>query len=274
MVMLDKGLSIPLNAKLTGSGTETVVLAHGFGADQTMWDKILPVLSQHFRVLVFDWGFSGAVKEQEGLFDPVKHSSYEGFACDLISLLDELDLKSTVFVGHSMSGMIGCIASVKRPDLFERLILLGASPRYLNTDGYEGGFGTAQIDQILLSIESDYNEWAPNFASLVVHPHDALSVEMFTGCLRRMRPKVALSLARTVFLSDHREVLGSVTTPCTIIQTTNDVIVPNSVAHYMRDKIQGKSTVEMIEADGHFPQLTAHLQLLDVLGGILGFEYD
>ncbi|KAK3436520.1 hypothetical protein EUGRSUZ_C01075 [Eucalyptus grandis] len=272
MVMPDKGLSAPMNAKLTGSGAETVVLAHGFGGDQTVWDKILPVLSQHFRVLVFDWGFSGAVKEQEGLFDPVKHSSYEGFAFDLISLLDELDLKSTAFVGHSMSGMIGCIASVKRPDLFKHLILLGASPRYLNTDGYEGGFGIEQIDQILSSIESDFHGWASNFASLGVDPHDTLSVETFTECLRRMRPEVALPLAKTVFLCDHREVLASVTTPCTIVQTTNDIVVPNSVAHYMRDKIQGKTTVEMMEADGHFPQLTAHQQLLDVLGRILGFE--
>ncbi|KAF8034400.1 hypothetical protein BT93_C0638 [Corymbia citriodora subsp. variegata] len=274
MVMLEKGLATPMNAKLAGSGAETVVLAHGFGGDQTMWSKIHPLLSRHFRVLTFDWGFSGAVKEQDGLFDQAKHSSYEAFAGDLIALLDELDLESTVFVGHSMSGMIGCIASVKRPDLFKRLILLVASPRYLNTDGYKGGFEAAQIDQILSSIESDYHGWAPNFASLVVDPRDPLSVEVFTKCLRRMRPEVALPLARTVFLSDHREVLGKVATPCTIVQTTNDVVVPSSVAHYMRDKIQGKTAVEMIEADGHFPQLTAHLRLLDVLGGILGFERD
>ncbi|KAL3745199.1 hypothetical protein ACJRO7_014330 [Eucalyptus globulus] len=273
MVMPEKGLSNPLNAKLTGSGTETVVLAHGFGSDQTVWDNILPHLSHHFRVLTFDWGFSGAVKEQEGLFDPVKHSSYEGLARDLISLLDELDLNSTVFVGHSMSGMIGCIASVKRPNLFKHLILLAASPRYLNTDGYEGGFGTAQIDQLLASLESDYYGWTANFASLRVQG-DPLTIEVYTKCLRTMKPEVALPLARTIFLSDHREILGRVTTPCTIIQTTNDTAVPNSVAHYMRDKIQGKSTIEMIEADGHFPQLTEHLQFLNVLGRILGFEYN
>ncbi|XP_048133274.1 strigolactone esterase D14-like [Rhodamnia argentea] len=274
MVMLEKGLSTSLNAKLTGSGAEMVVLAHGFGGDQTVWNKILPPLSRYFRVLVFDWGFSGAVKEQEGLFDPAKHSSYDAFADDLIALLDEVGLESTVFVGHSMSGMIGCIASVKRPDLFKRLILVGASPRYLNTNGYEGGFEAAQIDRILSSVESDYHGWAPNFASLVVGPCDPPSVEAFAKCLGGMRPEVALPLARTVFLCDHREVLGRVTTPCTIIQTTNDAVVPSSVAQYMHDKIQGESTVEMIVADSHVPQLTAHQQFIDVLGGVLGFEYD
>lgn len=124
--------SSAMNAKTTGSGSETVVLAHGFGGDQSVWDKIVPYLARHYQVLVFDWAFSGAAVKDDGvtLFDPVKYSSYEAFADDLIGLLDELNLKSVVFVGHSMSGMIGCIASVKRPGLFTRLVLVGASPRY------------------------------------------------------------------------------------------------------------------------------------------------
>lgn len=130
MVVPEKGLSGALNAKVTGSGDEAIILAHGFGGDQYVWDKIVPCLAKHCRVLVFDWIFSGAIKDPS-LFDPVKYSSYDAFANDLISLMDELDLKSSVLVGHSMSGMIGCIASIKRPDLFKKLILVGASPRYV-----------------------------------------------------------------------------------------------------------------------------------------------
>jgi pimeloyl-ACP methyl ester carboxylesterase len=131
MVLLDKGLSTAMNTKIIGSGSEAIVLAHGFGADQSVWDKILPYLAQHYRVLVFDWTFSGAV-EDHYLFNPVNYSSYDAFADDLIALLDEMNLQSLIFVGHSMSGMIGCIASVKRPELFKKLILIGASPRYLH----------------------------------------------------------------------------------------------------------------------------------------------
>lgn len=130
MVLLDKSLATAMNAKIVGSGSEVIVLAHGFGADQSVWDKILPYLAQHYRVLVFDWTFSGAVEDQS-LFDPLKHSSYDAFANDLIALLDEMNLQSLIFVGHSMSGMIGCIASLKKPKLFNKLILLAASPRYL-----------------------------------------------------------------------------------------------------------------------------------------------
>lgn len=130
--MVENGYSISrtLNAKIMGcSGTQAMVLAHGFGANQSLWDKILPKLTQHHPVLVFDWTFSGSIKDPNS-FDPQKYSSYSAFAEDLINLIDEFGLKSTIFLGHSMSGLIGCIAYTKRPDLFHSLILLCSSPRY------------------------------------------------------------------------------------------------------------------------------------------------
>ncbi|GKV06548.1 hypothetical protein SLEP1_g18428 [Rubroshorea leprosula] len=271
MVTQEKSLSEAMNARIIGSGTDLIVLAHGYGTDQSIWDKILPPLSQHFQVLLFDWSFSGAV-EDTSLFDPVKHSSYDGFANDLISLLDELNVKSSIFFGHSMSGLIGCIASVKRPDLFKSLVLIAASPRYMNADDYEGGFGESDIDDLISILKSNYDAWASHFPSEAIDAKDPLSVEKLRGCLKRMRPEVAIPVAEMVFRSDYRNVLEKVLTPCTIIQPSNDKVVPNSVAYYMQKNIKGKSTVEIVEMDGHFPQLTAHLHLLDVLGGVLGFE--
>ncbi|GFY96313.1 alpha/beta-Hydrolases superfamily protein [Actinidia rufa] len=247
MVMVGKGLSlsIAMNARTIGAGIETVVLAHGFGADQSVWDKIVPSLTQRCRVVLFDWAFSGSVKDPT-LFDPVKYSTFDAFADDLISLLDEMNLKSVFFVGHSMSGMIGCVASTKRPELFNRLILVGASPRYINLEDYEGGFEITEVDQLLSSIESNFHQWASSFASLVVGPNDPISVD--------------------------KDTLEKVVIPCTIIQTINDVAVPVSVGDYMMKRIKAKSTVEIIEVDGHFPQLTADVQFLEVLGGVLPFD--
>ncbi|XP_044464793.1 strigolactone esterase D14-like [Mangifera indica] len=270
MAMPEQGLSAALNAKIIGAGTEPMVLAHGFGVDQSIWDKITPFLAQHYKIMVFDWPFSGSVQDTN-LYDPVKYSSYDAFANDLITLLDENCLKSSVFIGHSMSGMIGCIASTKRPDLFKRLILIGTSPRNINTDDYEGGFKSSEIEELISSMETNYFGWASSFPSLVVDSNDALSVEKIQNCFTSMRPEVAVTLAKTVFYSDQREILDKVTTPCTIIQTASDIVVPNSVAHYMQEKIKGISTMEMIKTDGHFPQLTAHLELVQVLGGVLGF---
>lgn len=118
-----------MNTKILGSGCDTVVLAHGFGADQSVWDELIPLLVEsNYRVLVFDWAFSGVI-EDPGLYDPARHTSYEGFASDLMTLLDEMAVKSVIYIGHSMSGMIGCVASIERPELFQRLVLLCASPR-------------------------------------------------------------------------------------------------------------------------------------------------
>ncbi|KAD5317731.1 hypothetical protein E3N88_17677 [Mikania micrantha] len=254
-----------MNAKIIGSGNETMVLAHGFGGDQSVWDKVLPVVSQTYQVVVFDWSFSGAIKEPNTLYDPSKYTSYDAFSDDLISLLEELNLCSTVFVGHSMSAMIGCIASIKKPHLFKKLILVSASPRYLNSDCYEGGFDLKDLEKLFSSIESNYYEWASFFPSVVIDKNDSESIKMFEESLKRMKPEIGLSLAKTVFLSDYRDILEKVTIPCTIVQATNDIVVPLAVVEYMKRMINGEVLVEMIDTIGHFPQLTSPIQFLDVL---------
>ncbi|XP_052198624.1 probable strigolactone esterase DAD2 [Diospyros lotus] len=275
MAMLGKALSAAMNARTVGSGAgETIVLVHGFGADQSVWDKILPDLAQRHRVVLFDWSFSGAVKDPS-LFDPAKYSSYDAFADDLISLMEEMNLhrSSSVFVGHSMSAMIGCIASIKRPELFKRLILIGASPRYINSEDYEGGFDSTEVDKFLSSIETNFLEWASGFASLIVNsPDDPLSVAKYRDCLQSMSPEAALAVAGVVFRCDHRDMLENVVVPCTIITMPDDAAVPDSVAGYLQNKIKAESTVEIIETPGHFPMLTAPLRLLEVLAGALASD--
>ncbi|XP_020233245.1 strigolactone esterase D14 [Cajanus cajan] len=264
-----KWLSTALNVRSQGSGTETIVFAHGYGTDQSIWDKITPSFVENYKVVLFDWPFSGAVNDPT-LYDPFKYSSLEAFADELVTLMDQMDLKAVTFVGHSMSGMIGCLASIKRPELFKRLILLCASPRYINTEDYEGGFTSSDIEQLLKEIEFNYENWVSAFSLLVVDPNDEPSVHKFKECLKKMRAEVPASLAKTVFYSDYRDILEKVETPCTIIQTSADIVVPYNVAVYMENKIKGKVTLEVVDTKGHFPQLTAWLQLVDVLKGVLG----
>ncbi|OIW03659.1 hypothetical protein TanjilG_30723 [Lupinus angustifolius] len=265
----ENSLLTALNAKTKGLGTETIVFAHGYGTDQSIWDKITPFFAENYRVVLFDWSFSGAVKDKS-LYDPMKYSSFEAFADDLITLLAQMELKAVTFVGHSMSGMIGCLASIKRPHLFKRLILIGASPRYINTDDYEGGFTNSDIEQLLMNIKSNYENWVSAFSLLVVDPNDGLSVNKFEECLNRMGVEVAVSLAKTVFCSDYRDILDKVETPCIIIQTSNDIVVPNNVALYMEKNIAGRVTSKVLDAYGHFPQLTAHHKLVEMLTSALG----
>ncbi|KAJ0788219.1 putative alpha/beta hydrolase-1 [Helianthus annuus] len=273
VIKVEKSLSTMMNARIIGSGKETVVLAHGFGGDQSLWDKILPVITQAYQVVLFDWCFSGAIKEPNTLFDPAKYCQYDGFSDDLIALLEELQLDSTVFVGHSMSGMIGCIASIKKPHLFKKLILVGSSPRYVNSECYEGGFDINEIEQIFSSMESNYYGWTSFFPTLVIDKNDSESIKKFEECLKKMKPEIGLSVAKTVFLSDHRDILEKVVIPCTIVQTTNDLVAPMSVVEYMKRMIKGESTIEIIDIDGHFPQLTAPFQFLEIFDRVMNKSF-
>ncbi|XP_072967346.1 strigolactone esterase D14 isoform X1 [Typha angustifolia] len=262
-------MSMIRNTRMIGSGEKTLVLSHGYGGSQAVWEKVIPFLSERYQLLLFDWDFSGS---GSGLVLYPSNYSLAAFADDLVSLVDEMGLKATIFVGHSMAGMIGCIASIKRPDLFRHLVLIGASPRlfwYLNTEDYEGGFEREEVDNLFSYIQSDFHAWGKSFVALAVGVNDPNSVEILGKSFHNMRPEVALMVARSIFLSDNRDILDKVEVSCTIIQVANDFAVPLSVGHYMQSKMKANASLEIIESDGHLPQLTAHHMLLAILDKVL-----
>ncbi|GJS49734.1 strigolactone esterase D14, partial [Tanacetum coccineum] len=143
---------------------------------------------------------------------------------------------------------------------------------YINSECYEGGFDVKDIEQLFSSIESNYDGWASFFPSVVIDKNDSESLQVFENSLKRMKPEIGLSTAKTVFLSDYRDILEKVVIPCTIVQTTNDIVVPLSVVEYMNKTIKGESTIEMIDTIGHFPQLTAPFQLLDIFDRVMNIS--
>ncbi|OEL15209.1 Strigolactone esterase D14 [Dichanthelium oligosanthes] len=228
---------------------------------------VLPHLSRKNKVLLFDWDFSSAPDANE---DQGEHSYYtfSRFADELVALMDEMKLSGAVYVGHSMAGMIGCIASIKRPDLFAHLVLVGASPRYMNSEDYEGGFDESDIEAMLASISSDFHGWAEGFVPLVVGSAEPSVVERFARSFFAMDPRVAHRLARMIFLGDQREVLDEVAMPCTLVHVSRDFVAPPCVGQYMQARMMAAGctvTIEIIDSLGHFPQLVAPDELLRIL---------
>ncbi|KAK6941976.1 Alpha/beta hydrolase fold-1 [Dillenia turbinata] len=261
------GIVEALNARIYGNATQTLVLSHGYGTDQTVWHFLVPFLACYFRVVVYDLVFTPNVNPD--LYDPKKYTKLESYADDLVSLLDELNVNKTIYVGHSMSAMIGCIAATRRPELFEHLILLSGSPRYLNTKRYFGGFERSELKTILMQINQNFSGWVQDFAPKAVGVSYKDAVTEFENSLKRMRPQIALSVAKTVFLSDLRHILPCVQVPSTIIQSKKDIIVPNPVAFYMKRRLGGHAKVEILDTEGHFPQLSVPSLLINVLRKIL-----
>ncbi|KAJ3701849.1 hypothetical protein LUZ61_005554 [Rhynchospora tenuis] len=257
-----KHMALYKNTKIIGNGEQTIVLSHGFGASQIIWDDIIPFIEERYRVVLFDWEFSNKDK------DSSKYT-FEILSEALISLLDELNMRNVIYVGHSMAAMFGCIASIQRPDLFIHLVLIGASPRYLNSDDYEGGFERADIDLMLSQITSDFHAWAQVLVALITGIDDPASIEKLSRSFLEMRPEVAYSLASDIFLKDRRDVLEKVETPCTIIATSKDFAVPVSVGQYMQSKIKGETILAIIDTEGHCPQMTAPQKFIEVFERVL-----
>ncbi|KAJ8765560.1 hypothetical protein K2173_014682 [Erythroxylum novogranatense] len=244
------------NVKILGSGVQVIVLAHGFGTDQSVWKHLVPHLVDDYKVILYD--NMGAGTTNPDYFDFNRYSTIQGYSYDLLAILEELQVESCIYVGHSVSAMIGALASISRPDLFSKLIMISGSPRYLNDVDYFGGFDQEDLDQLFDAMQSNYKAWCAGFAPLAVGGDmDSMAVQEFSRTLFNMRPDIALSVAQTIFQSDMRQILHLISVPCHIIQSMKDLAVPVFVSEYLHQNLGGDSIVEVMSSDGHLPQLSS-----------------
>ncbi|KAF3323272.1 esterase D14L [Carex littledalei] len=244
------------NVRVVGEGDRTIVLAHGFGTDQSVWRHLVPHLVEEYRVVLFD--NMGAGPTNPDYFDFDRYATLEGYVLDLLAILEELRVQSCIYVGHSVSAMIGAIASISRPDLFSKLVFLSPSPRYLNDMDYYGGFEQEDLDQLFEAMRNNYKAWCNGFAPLAVGGDmDSVAVQEFSRTLFNIRPDIALSVGQAIFQSDVRHLLSLVTVPCHIIQSTKDLAVPVVVSEYLHKHLGGDSIVEVMACEGHLPQLSS-----------------
>ncbi|MGW8568483.1 alpha/beta fold hydrolase [Isoptericola sp. NPDC055881] len=244
-----------------------MVFAHGFGCDQSMWRWVAPQFESDHRVVLFD--HAGAGDADPTLYDPRRHATLEGYASDVIALLDDLALPPVVFVGHSVSAMIGLLAAVRRPDLFDRMVLVCPSPRYIDDDGYRGGFAPEEIDELLSTMDANYLGWSRAMAPVITdNPERPEIGQELAAAFCRTDPEIARHFARTTFLSDNRADLAAVRTPSLVVQSRQDAIAPPEVGRYVHDHLQG-STLTVVDAVGHCPNLSAPAVLVAAIRSYL-----
>jgi sigma-B regulation protein RsbQ len=243
------------NVHVQGSGERAMVFAHGFGCDQAMWRHVAPNFEPDFQTVLFD--AVGAGRSDLSAYNSRKYADLSGYAEDLIEILRELGLTQTVFVGHSVSAMVGVLASLEAPELFSKLILVGPSPRYIDDGEYVGGFGAAQIEELLTFLADNPMGWSQAMAPAIIGNPDRPELgEELTESFCRTDPVIAKEFARATFTSDNRADLDRVTIPTLVLQCTDDIIAPLEVGHYVHAHIAG-STLIVLEATGHCPNLSA-----------------
>ncbi|KAG6466871.1 hypothetical protein ZIOFF_075367 [Zingiber officinale] len=247
-----------LNARMVGDGDRVLVLSHGFGTDQSAWNGILPFFLRDYRVVLYDLVFAGSVNPDH--FDFRRYATLDAYVDDLLSLLDALSVDRCFFVGHSVSAMIGILAAIRRPRLFLKLILVGASPRQSAIN-----FILEKIEEVFAAMEANYEAWVQGFAPLAVGADVPAAVTEYGRTLSDMRPDISLFVSRAVFNSDLRGFLGLVLPPCVVVQTANDMSVPPSVTSYLRAHLGGRTTVELLGEEGHMPHLSHPAAFVQVL---------
>lgn len=267
--MLKKNSALERHAvNIRGCGDDVLVFSHGYGCDQSIWNLVLPMLGSVARTVVYD--LTGAGASDISHFDPKhRHSELAGYAADLIEICDELNASRLTFVGHSVSAIIGLIAASLRPDLFVSLVLIAPSPCYQNTDDYDGGFETEQLEDLLELMSDNFSNWADIVSPIIMgNPHRPELAKELSNSFCRWNEDIAKHFARLTFLSDSREILTHVRNDCLIMQCSNDLIAPDFVGDYMSKRLAVSKLVRL-KAQGHCPHVSNPQETATVISEFL-----
>jgi len=242
------------NVKVSGRGATSMMFAHGYGCDQNMWRLVAPAFEKDYSTILFDHVGSGS--SDLNAYKAEKYSTLDGYAADIVEVAKALNLKDAIFVGHSVSAMMGIIAAKNAPEIFKTLILVGPSPSYINDSDYIGGFTREQIEELLVSLEENHLGWSMAMAPVIMgNPDRPELAEELSNSFCRTNPDIAKQFARTTFLSDTRHILNT-DIPSLILQCSNDVIAPLAVGDYVHAKMS-RSKLVILQATGHCPNLSA-----------------
>lgn len=252
------------NVQVQGAGERTIVFAHGFGCSQGIWRSIVPAFVEAYRVILFDYVGSG--QSDRGAFSAERYSDLRGYAADVLEICAALDLTHVIFVGHSVSGMIGLLASIQAPERFDRLVMLGASACYIDEPpDYVGGFKRTDVEGLLNMMQKNYDGWASFLAPLAMKNADRpeLAAELEAN-FRAADPAIAHLFAQATFFCDHRRELPRATAPTLLLQCAEDMIVPPEAADYLHRHLPG-STLRTLQAIGHYPHVSHPAEVIGCL---------
>lgn len=248
------------NIKILGDGEKTMLLAHGYGCDQAMWRFLSAAFQDEYRVVLFD--HVGAGGSDLSQYSREKYGTLDGYADDVLEIIEAVQGAPVVFVGHSVSSMIGILAANKKPEHFSRLVLIGPSPCYINDGEYAGGFTRPDIDGLLQTLDSNHLGWSRAMAPVIMKNEDRpeLASELAESFCRT-DPSIAKHFARVTFLSDNRADLARLSVPSLVMQCSEDNIAPQAVGEFVHRQLAGSRYV-FLRATGHCPHLSAPEEII------------
>lgn len=242
------------NVQIKGTGSETIMFAHGFGCDQNMWRYVIPAFEDRYKIVLFD--YVGCGQSDLNAYNEERYSTLNGYAEDIVEICRELNLTNVIYIGHSVSSMIGLLAHIQVPELFTRMVFVCPSPRYINDLGYMGGFEKQDLEDLLDVMDNNYIGWASFLAPVVMkNPNMPELTEELEKSFCSIEPKITKKFAQVTFFSDNRRDLEKIAIPSLILQCSDDAIAPDEIGDYMHRNTPG-STLTKMEATGHCPHMS------------------
>lgn len=243
------------NVTVMGSGEKTLMLAHGFGCDQNMWQYIAPQLKERYTLVLFDYVGSG--HSQASAFSESRYSTLEGYALDVREICEALDLNEVHFVGHSVSCSIGLLASIASPERFASQVMICPSPCFLNMPpDYHGGFEKTDLEELIDLMGRNYMGWANYLAPLVVGgENSSVFIDELSSSFCSTDPVLAKTFAKATFFSDYRHLLPQAQHAALVLQSQDDALANPEVGRYIHAQMP-QSTLRMVESKGHCIHMT------------------
>jgi len=255
------------NVKIIGEGAETIIFAHGFGCDQNAWRSVITAFKSDYRIILFD--LVGAGKSDLKAYDPNKYNSLDGYASDVLDICEALKIENSIFVGHSVSSMIGLLAANRKPSYFKKLIFIGPSARYINDSDYTAGMEKEDLESLLDVMDSNYLGWSQLMAPKIMGNEDnPILAEELSNSFCATDPDIAKKFARTTFLSDNRKDLPLLQVESLSLQTFDDLLAPEAASQYIFENTPGNTRV-IINATGHCPHLSAPFEVINAIKSYL-----
>lgn len=251
------------NVTIKGNGQQVILFAHGFGCDQNMWRFVTPAFEEDYKIVLFD--YVGCGKSDINAYNIDRYSSLHGYAQDVLEICEALKAEEIIFVGHSVSAMIGLLAAIENPDIFSCMVFIGPSARYINDIDYTGGFSFEDLEGLLEVMDNNYIGWANFLAPVVMKNQERTELtEELVESFCSTDPIITRRFAKVTFFSDNRDDLSNLTMPCLILQCSDDAIAPEEVGLYIHNKVKG-STFEKMNATGHCPHMSHPAETIELI---------
>ena len=263
-------ISVRNNVKILGSGSQTILFANGFGCDQNMWRYVAPSFEADYRIVLFDYVGSGG--SDIAAYDSERYSNLRGYTKDVLEICQELDLNNVIFVGHSVSGMVGLLAAIEQPKFFSKMIMISPSPCYINHGNYIGGFERKDIEGLLEMMDKNYIGWANFLGPHIMSNADRPQLgEELTESFCSTDPLIARNFAEATFLSDNRQDLSLNTIETLVLQSSEDMIAPTEIGEYLASNLP-HSKLQFMDATGHCPHMSHPEEVIGLMKNFLVTE--